>query len=346
MIRRAGASLLFGLLFGLLCVPATTHAHHSVSANFNVSDIVELEGEITQVGWRNPHVYFAVSVTEDNGEEELWQIETNSVSILRRMDISSDVLKVGDRVRVAGNPARRMRNAIFARNILLPGTQEVLLSPGSEPRWAGEAIGSSRTWFAEAGDTSDPARGIFRVWSSTFSPGSRFWNQGYPLTAAAQAAVDAFDPVDDSPILNCTPKGMPTIMENPYPIEFVEQDQAILLRVEEYDIVRTIHLDAEPGRTEQPRSELGYSVGHWEDRTLVVTTTRSSWGYFHHVLGIPQSEAAYTVERFTPSADGSSLDYTMTVTDAANFTEPVVLRKSWLYLPDVRIEPYECEVRA
>ena len=119
-----------------------------------------------------------------------------------------------------------------------------------------------------------------------------------------------------------------------------------MLRVEEYDIVRTIHLDAEPGGAEQSRSELGYSVGHWEDRTLVVTTTRSSWGYFHHVLGIPQSEAAYTVERFTPSTDGSRLDYAMTVTDAANFTEPVILEKSWLYLSDVRIEPYECEVRA
>ena len=320
MIRRAGASL----LFGLLCVPVTTYAHHSVSANFDVSDIVEVEGEITQVGWRNPHVYFTVSVTEDNGEEELWQIETNSVSILGRMDISSDVLQVGDRVRVAGNPARRRENMIFARNMLLPGTQEVLLSPGSEPRWADGAIGTSRTWFAEVGDTSDPARGIFRVWSTSLSAGNTFWNASYPLTAAAQAAVDAYDPVDDSPILNCAPKGMPTIMSQPYPMEFVDQDQVILLRVEEYDIVRTIPLDAEPGRAEQPPTQLGYSIGRWEGPTLVVTTTGISWAFFSHNDGIPQSDAARIEERFTPSLDGSRLDYTMRVTDAANFTEPIV----------------------
>ena len=344
MIRRAGASL----LLGLLCVPGTTYAHHSVTANFDVANIIELEGEVTEVSWRNPHVHFTVAVTEANGEQELWEIQTNSVSILRRMDVSSDVLRVGERVRIAGNPARRGRDTVFARNMLLPGTQEVLLSPGSEPRWAGETIGTSETWFADSGDGSDPVSGIFRVWSTPLGPrrsGLGFWNESYPLTAAARASVEAFDPVDDSPILNCTPKGMPTIMEQPYPIEFVEQDQAILLRLEEYDTVRTIPLDAEPGRAEQPPTELGYSIGHWEGRTLVVTTTRISWAYFSHVLGIPQSDAAQIEERFTPSPDGSRLDYTMTVTDAANFTEPVVLDKHWLWLPDVQVEPYECMVR-
>ena len=30
------------------------------------------------------------------------------------------------------------------------------------------------------------------------------------------------------------------------------------------------------------------------------------------------------------------------MTDAYAFTEPVTLRKSWVYLPDVQVEPYEC----
>ncbi len=338
MIPRAGV----WLLFGLLCLPVA-YAHHSVGANFDVGTIVEIEGNLTQISWRNPHVRLVISVGADNGEEELWGIETNSVSILRRMDVSSDVLTVGERVRIAGNPARRGGNGLFARNMLLPGTQEVLLSPGSALRWEGETIGTSETWLAEAGDSSDPARGIFRVWSTSFRQ-SRLWNESYPLTATAQAAADAFDPVADSPILNCTAKGMPTIMEQPYPMEFVEQDETVLLRIEEYDIVRTIYLDAEPGRA-QARTELGYSVGRWEDRTLVVMTNRISWDYFHHVLGIPLSEAARVEERFTPSTDGSRLDLTMTVTDAANFTEPVVMEKSWLWLPDVQVEPYECIVR-
>ena len=335
------------LLLGLLCVPGTNYAHHSVGATFDVSQIIEVEGSITAVRWRNPHVLFTVGVREDNGREELWQIQSNSVSILRRMDVSSDVLRVGERVRVAGNPGRQSGNQLYARNLLLPGAEEVLMSPGSEPRWAGETIGSSETWFADSGDGSDPASGIFRVWSTPLGPrrsGLGFWNASYPLTAESRTAVAAYDPVDDSPILNCAPKGMPTIMEQPYPMEFVEQDQAILLRLEEYDTIRTIHLDAEPERAEQPATHLGHSVGHWEDRTLVVATGDISWGYFNVVLGIPQSDAAELVERFTPSADGSRLDYAMTLTDPATFTEPVVLEKYWLWLPDVRVEPYECTV--
>ena len=135
-------------------------------------------------------------------------------------------------------------------------------------------------------------------------------------------------------------------MEQPYPMEFVEQGETILLRIEEYDIVRhnTPSMPNLAARNLQ-RTELGYSVGQWEGSTLAVTTTRISWDYFHHVLGIPLSNAARVEERFTPSADGSGLDLTMTVTDAANFTEPVVMEKSWFWLPDVQVEPYECIVR-
>jgi hypothetical protein len=37
---------------------------------------------------------------------------------------------------------------------------------------------------------------------------------------------------------------MPTIMEQPYPIEFVNKGDTILLRLEEYDSVRTISMAA------------------------------------------------------------------------------------------------------
>ena len=331
------------LLVGSLCIPSAAQAHHSVAASFDTSNIVELEGEVTDIRWQNPHVRFTVEVTDANGDTQSWSIESASVSILRRMDISRDVFEVGQRVRVAGNPARRGGERVYALNLLLPGTQEVLLGPGSVQRWANDTIGSSDTWRAEAGDASDPSRGIFRVWSTPISSENRLQNTSYPLTASARAAADAYDPVRDSPILNCAPKGMPTIMSQPYPIEFVEQDDAIRLRIEEYDLVRTIHLDADAGQTGPP-SGLGYSVGRWDGKTLEVTTTDITWTTFDHAIGIPQSDAVELVERFTPSVDGSRLDYALTVTDAATFTQPVVMDKYWLWIPGVQVEPYDCTV--
>jgi hypothetical protein len=163
----------------------------------------------------------------------------------------------------------------------------------------------------------------------------------YPLTPAARAALAAFDPLTDAPTLNCAPKGMPTIMEQPYPMEFIDQGERIVLRLEEYDTVRTIHLGSTTP-ADQPRSLLGHSVGRWEGETLVVKTTRTNWHHFNTEGVQLLSDDVELVERFTPAADGSRLSYELTVTDPATFTEPVVLKKSWLSLPDVAVQRYQC----
>ena len=185
--------------------------------------------------------------------------------------------------------------------------------------------------------------GIFRVWSTALT-GAWFLfpeNSKYPLTERAQRVLAAFDPVKNNPLRDCTPKGMPTIMEQPYPMQFTQQGEDILLRLEEYDTLRTIHMKADSGARKPPRSRLGYSVGRWDGTALVVTTTSVNWPHFDGV-GIPMSEQVEIVERFTTNADGSQLDYRMTVTDPLTFTKPVVLQKHWLALPNVAVKLYKC----
>jgi len=48
------------------------------------------------------------------------------------------------------------------------------------------------------------------------------------------------------------------------------------------------------------------------------------------------------VERFTPSADGFTLDYTLTATDPVVFTEPVVLDRTWTWVPGEEVQTFEC----
>jgi hypothetical protein len=98
-----------------------------------------------------------------------------------------------------------------------------------------------------------------------------------------------------------------------------------------------------PGDSAAP-SPLGYSVGRWDESSLVVRTTRIDWPHFDTV-GIPLGPEAEIVEIFTPTADGSRLDYRMTVTDSATFTRPVTLEKYWLWLPDIEVGRYDCTVR-
>jgi hypothetical protein len=132
-------------------------------------------------------------------------------------------------------------------------------------------------------------------------------------------------------------------MEQPYPLEIVDRGDTIELLIEEYDTRRVVHMRG-PGvaaAATAAAGPLGYSVGRFDGATLVVTTTKSSWGHFDSV-GIPLSADAVLEERFTPSADGSRLDYLLKVTDAATFTAPVELKKTWIWRPEVSRGAYEC----
>jgi len=339
------------LCYLVLLAPLTAAAHHSIFGRFDGAGSSEIEGELVAVSWSNPHVTFTVAVTPSGGgAPELWEVETTSLSNLRKFDIAPDFMQVGDRIRVGGLPSARGRNEIFANNVLRPNGEEVLLGAGVAPRWSERTVTVAARARTTTGDGSRPDLGIFRVWSTAGGPmllpetvNPRFDLLSYPLTERARAALANFDRLADSPIANCAPKGMPAIMEQPYPMEFVDRGDEILLRLEEYDTERVIRLSAEDAAVGLPPSMLGNSVGRWEGPTLVVTTTGANWGHFDTV-GIPLTEAAVFVERFTLSEDGSRLDYRMTVTDPNMFTAPVDLEKYWLWIPGVTVEPYECRV--
>ena len=346
--------LFFSRLTALVCIailPAVAAAHHSFAATFDIATISELDGEVMSVRWKNPHVLFTLKTLDAQGDEVLYKIESHSLSIMRRTGISSDALQVGDMVKIAGHPARRTANSMFVQHLLLPSGKEIVFDPFSEPRWA-ENVGTTEKWLATTDDARDESTGIFRVWSTSFEdpsvafPFPETMNpsliNSYPLTAEAKAAVAAFDPVTDIPTLNCAPKGMPVIMEQPYPMEIAEDDSDIQIHLEEYDTLRTIHMGAEDAGVDRPSSRLGYSSGRWEGSTLIVETSAVNYGHFDTV-GIPLSGAATITERFIPSEDGKSLDFKMTVTDPATFTNPVELSKRWLALPGASVQPYECD---
>jgi hypothetical protein len=345
-MRGGVASLLI-----LTALSSTAAAHHSFFGRFDTQKLVELEGEVMDLLWRNPHAYLSV-----RADGVVWEIETSSLTVLKRMGIDEGTIRVGDRIRIAANPPTGAKKEMYARHVLLPDGRELLLNVGLQPRWTGRdrAVGDESLLMAREGDRSRPDLGIFRVWSHTRTIARLFPEvtdssvdiNAYPLTPAARAQLAAFDRSTDNPTANCVPKGMPTIMEAPYPIEFVRQGNGdIMLKLEEYDLERPIYMSEGDVTRELPQpSPLGFSVGRFDGATLVVTTTRINWPFFSQ-LGIRQSQDVQVVERFTPAADGSRLDYEMTVTDAKTFTRPVVLHQYWLWLPNVTLLPYECTVR-
>ena len=72
---------------------------------------------------------------------------------------------------------------------------------------------------------------------------------------------------------------------------------------------------------------------------MVATTAVNSLSFRS---GIPLSEDVELVERFSLSPDERRLDYEITVTDQAIFTEPVVMNSDWVWRPGESIKPYNC----
>lgn len=340
MMRRSTGPLraaLCSIFSAALFSPA--QAHHSTALVYHRDGpIIEAEGVITRVAWVNPHVKFTMRGAGADGVERDWEIEANSVSTVSRFGLTAELVAVGNRVKVAGNGGRVAEHVMWLTNMMLPNGREILFGSSVRPRWSEATIGSD---IRSAVTADTQGLGLFRIWTNATTPVA-FWGTDLPLTPSAATARAAFDPQTDEPTANCAPKGMPFIMEQPYPMELVRDGDDILMRMEEYDAVRRFHMTARSTGGAEP-SLHGTSHGRWDGPTLVVTTTNIGYGWFNGT-GIPLGPAATTEERFTQSSDGSRLEYTMVVTDPATFTAPVTLRKAWEWRPGEELRPYQCRL--
>jgi hypothetical protein len=106
-----------------LAIP--TLAHHSFSAEFDGSKLIELKGVVTRIEWTNPHIYFYVDVKDDKGNTTNWGCEAASPGSLHRQGWNRDSLKVGDQVIVGGYPARDGSKLADARRVTLPDGRRI-----------------------------------------------------------------------------------------------------------------------------------------------------------------------------------------------------------------------------
>jgi hypothetical protein len=319
-------------------------AHHSY-APYDDSQIVEVEGTLLRVAWQNPHVHLTIEIVDTNQRPATWEIETVGLNQLQRLQVPLDAYAAGQRVKVAGWPARRaLGPRMYATNLLSADGREVVLWRTSALRWTTTGFGyTDRTQFGGGGASDTDT--LFRVWTSDYDdpdagPASLFGRTQLPFNDAGRTAAAQFDPVADTATVGCTPKGMPQIMAQPMPMEIIDRGDTILIRLEEYDTLRSIGMTAAATPELRP-SRLGHSVGRWEGKTLAVITTRLTAQYLSQ-RGQPLSDTAWLRERFTVAEDGSRLNYVLTVTDPVYYTTPFEVRRSWVWRPNERVMPFNC----
>lgn len=88
---------MFGTIHKVIAVmaiacSATALAHHSFSAEYNITSPVTLKGGITAVEWINPHVHLTLAVRDAGGDVQAWQLEGAAPSALREMGWTPEIL--------------------------------------------------------------------------------------------------------------------------------------------------------------------------------------------------------------------------------------------------------------
>ena len=68
---------------------------------------MEVEGTVSSVFWRSPHIGLTLSVENEAGEPEDWEIEGGTYNDLLRSGFDPETVAIGDPVRIVGAPSRR-----------------------------------------------------------------------------------------------------------------------------------------------------------------------------------------------------------------------------------------------
>jgi uncharacterized protein DUF6152 len=99
-----------------LALASAVWAHHSQS-EYDLRGKVEVAGTVTKVEWRSPHAWIYVDAMNDKGETVNWSFELPSPVTLMRRGWTRDSLKVGDRIKVSGAPAKNFPAIAIANSI-------------------------------------------------------------------------------------------------------------------------------------------------------------------------------------------------------------------------------------
>jgi hypothetical protein len=118
----------------LLSFTVPTVAHHSFSAEFDVTKTVKVTGKINSMRWSNPHAWIYIDVDTD-GKVVKWAFETATANALYRRGWRKEDLEPGTVVTAEGWLARNGTPTANTNSITLPDGRR--LFAGSAPNEGG-----------------------------------------------------------------------------------------------------------------------------------------------------------------------------------------------------------------
>ena len=161
---------------------------------------------------------------------------------------------------------------------------------------------------------------------------SGYWNLPYvpnmaqgkedtiPYTPAGKAAYLNHDSKDD-PTGFCLYPGVPRIMQSPYPVQFVQTGNQLLMLFEYMKMWRAIYTDGRPHNSKADSTFMGDSVGRWEADTLTIDTIALNDRTWLDTAGHQHTDQLHVIEHLRRSGP-DSIAYDYIVDDPAMYAKP------------------------
>jgi hypothetical protein len=322
--------------------PFSAQGHHSIVVHYDPTDVRAITGTLESLKWVNPHSEWVFSVKNDQGGVETWSAKGDAINTLVRNGLTKDLFRVGGSITVIGPVARSGRSEMVAAKVVVSGTEYGIFPALADELDEELPQQSQRTLTSAAGYEISyaPAPDLFRVWTPVDFPATGVRPQELPLTDTARASLATYDPAGDDLAAQCIPAGMPSMLDQPYPIEFIDQGDRIIMRVEEWNGRRAIHMtNSDPD--EGIGTIYGHSAGRWDGEALVIETSGIGYPYYNDA-GVPLTRDTVVTERYSISPDGRRMDWTTTTVDPTVFTGPTVLSGWAVWAPAIEIREFEC----
>lgn len=339
-------------LGAMLLAAAPALGHHAIRGKFDDTKPMTLDGIVTLVDWRNPHVHVFINVPDGNAVVN-WAVELESPIELQRSGWTRESVQPGDRIRVEGMAARNGSRQLWGNALVLADTGKRVLvvepvapyeplearrpaprwpEPNAHPRLGGLPGGVQGHW-AHPSATALMEQGVSVEMDRygqlrNVADASRVAPMQPWALALYQHRQSRFLQ-DDPTFLHCKPTGGARQFQMPEGVQFIEdreRQRVFVLVGSGNSNFRILYLDGrdhvgQVGGDDDNPLYYGRSVGAWEGDTLVVETKGFNEDFWFTNGGLPHTDQLRLVERFT-RVDFDTLRYDLTVDDPGAYTRP------------------------
>jgi hypothetical protein len=164
---------------------------------------------------------------------------------------------------------------------------------------------------------------------------------GPPFTEAGKTAFkESYDQYD--PTGFCLYPGVTRIVGSPYPTEFVQTPNRLVILYEYMHTFRVAPIDGRPHSADPDPSFFGEAIGKWDGDTLAVDIIGFNDRFWLDPAGHPHSDQLHLVERYWYS-DADHIGEEVTIDDPKMYARPWKSTMTFARQPGWELIEYSCD---